>query len=209
MTTRTNRFRFDDVEQGILLLVEGIDDARFFDAFLRSIPKVDVQVAAVGGRDGFRRILVETLLRADNLSSLHSLGVARDADTNATDAFRSVRDALAAAGLPAPAQPFENQESEGLIVSVAILPDGTSQGSLEDLCLLSMQGQEQMVCIEQYMACLAQAGIAARQPSKARLHAYLAAGDEPGLRIGEAADAGVWDWNSGAFNQLAEFLRAL
>ena len=46
-------------------------------------------------------------------------------------------------------------------------------------------------------------------PTKARLQAYLAALPRPGLRLGEAAEAGVWPWEHPAFDPLIAFLRAL
>ena len=48
--------------------------------------------------------------------------------------------------------------------------------------------------------------------AKTKVHTYLAVGidgKDPGLRLGEAAEAGVWDWNSPAFAQITDFLSKL
>ena len=80
-----------------------------------------------------------------------------------------------------------------------------------------------MECVETYLDCLSRSGpsIDPSTLAKAKVHTYLAAGPvytagtnqtqrrRPGLRLGEAADAGVWDWSSQAFRQVALFLRNL
>ena len=204
----SNRQRFDLVQDS-LLLVEGIDDLRFVGAFLRRLGKSNVQSVNVGGTPGFRPFLSEILTRDPNFHRLRSLGIVRDADESAASAFQSIRDTLSTSNLPAPLQPWVVALDNGLTVSVAILPDGAAPGNLEDLRLRSIEGSDELECVDQYMTCIAGSGPPHRQLSKARLHTYLAAGQDPGLRLGEAADAGVWDWGSSAFGPLADFLRAL
>ena len=48
-----SQYHFDNARSDSLLLVEGIDDARFFAAFLKSLGIDHVQIAAVGGKDNF------------------------------------------------------------------------------------------------------------------------------------------------------------
>ena len=80
-----NRFILKDVVRDAVLLVEGIDDARFFEAFLGWLGKVDdVQVAQVGGKDRFRQFLDGPLKRANNFPRLRRLGIIRDADSDAS-----------------------------------------------------------------------------------------------------------------------------
>ena len=67
-------FVFDDVEGDVLLLVEGIEDARFFRAFLRWLGKIDVQIAHVGGKDEFRPFLINILRNAQSLRSVAQTG---------------------------------------------------------------------------------------------------------------------------------------
>lgn len=207
---RRTPFDFNDIESEALLLVEGIDDARFFRAFLRDgLNKTNVQVAQVGGNRGFRIFLAQTLKNANNFQNLRRIVVVGDADTNAPAAFQRLRDALSNAGFPTPTRPWQTVQAEALSVAVAILPDGNSPGDLEELCLRSLIDSPALACIDEYIACIDNAGYHSRHPNKARLHTYLAAGDEPGRRLGEAADAGVWDWSSPAFTQVANFLRNL
>ena len=204
-------FQFGDVEKDKLLLVEGVSDARFFNAFLRDgLNQTNVQIAQVGGNQRFRPFLSQILKNAGNFRELLRLGIISDADTNPAAAFQRISDALACAGLPVPPQSWRTAGDGGLSVSIAILPDGSGTGDLEELCLRSLSNGPAMACIDQYVTCMANVGVPVRQPSKSRLHAYLAvAGSEPGRRVGEAADAGIWDWNSPTFEQVAEFRRNL
>ncbi len=119
-----NRFLLNDVKRDAVLLVEGIDDARFFEAFLKRLGKDDaIQIAQVGGKNKFGRFLTGTLKRAENFYRLRRLGLIRDADESAQAAFNSLRGALTDSGLPEPAQDWEIRQEERLHVGVAILPD--------------------------------------------------------------------------------------
>ncbi len=64
-------------------------------------------------------------------------------------------------------------------------------------------------CVDRYLFCRNPAIVPKSERSKARLHSYLAVADEPGRRLGEAANASVWDWNSPALRPLADFLLQL
>ena len=221
------RFGFGKVENESLLLVEGIDDARFFSAFLRNaLNKTDVQVVQVGSKDNFRPFIRNTLIRAEGFRDLRRLGIVRDADTNAQSALQSLKGALNYSGLPAPTGPWEVADGDEVRVSVAILPDGSEPGDLEALCLRSLQNQALTQCVDTFIDCVANQGpsIADNKLAKAKVAAYLAPGPvrlfeppgsigpprrDPGLHVGEAAEAGIWDWSSPAFEQIAEFLRKL
>lgn len=204
-------FQFKHVEQDALLLVEGIEDAIFFDAFLHSLGQTNVQIASVNGKDNFRKFLIETLKRASKFQQLRRLGIVRDADTNASSTLQSLCNALTAAQLPVPSHPWETAHVNGLHVSLAILPDGTSPGNLEDLCLRSLENTSALACVDQYIACRADAGadITDSQRAKAKIYTYLAVGSKPGLRLGEAAEDDVWNWDSPAFARVAKFLHQL
>ncbi len=217
-------FLLNEVRRDAVLLVEGIDDARFFEAFLRWLGKTDdVQIAQVRGKPNFGPFLKGTLKLARDFSRLRRLGLIRDADESASSAFESLCSALASAQLPKPDQAWEIKQEEELHVSVAILPDMDSRWNLEELCLRSLE-KDELSCIDEYVDCVTRMGpsIADHRLSKAKLYTYLAAGpipkkgdeqdgeflerENPGLRVGEAADAGVWDWDSPAFTRIREWL---
>jgi len=230
-------YRFIDVEKDSLLLVEGYDDALFFETFLtEGLNNHGVQVAEVGSDDKFRPFLLGTLVNAPSFRRLRRMGIIRDADTvaptargnetGASAAFQSLQGSLADAGLPVPDEVWQTASSSRLDVSIAILPDGYSDGNLEELCLTSLD-PNLLLCVDNYINCLQdddQPPIAQNRLSKARVYTYLAAGPtpkfikgnggsssrrKPGLRLGTSAQARVWNWNSCAFSQVADFLRKL
>lgn len=205
-------YQFIEVQSDSLLLVEGIDDARFMDAFLKSMNKSGIQIARVGGTPNFGPFLSGTLANARNLSQLNKLAIIRDADNDPQAAFQSLCALLTRANFHAPPQPWIALPGR-LSVSVAILPDENSTGNLEDLCLRALEenyeGMKALQCVDSYLFCRNPAIVPNSQRSKARLHSYLAVADEPGRRLGEAADAGMWDWTAPALRPLATFLGQL
>ena len=227
MSSNGARYQFKDLELESLLLVEGINDARFFDAFLSALDITDVQIAQVGGKPKFRPFLNHTLRSSRNFSRLRRLGIVRDADDNPDAALQSLCDALDAARLPRPSTHERNFPVGDLKVSIAILPDSSSTGNLEDLCLRSLSGNPEVMCIDSYVDCITQntMEIASKDLAVAKVNTYLAVGpipdyacntspdsiqrSNPGLRLGEAAEKGVWDWHSSTFSQLAKFLLTL
>lgn len=210
-------FHFDnEVKREVLLLVEGMEDARFFNAVLsRWLKRTDVQIAFVGSKNNFRPFLINLLPKARGFSRLRSLGIIRDADCSAADTLQSLRDALTAARLPAPPRVWETAPSDQLSVTLAILPDESSPGNLEDLCLRSIRNSPESACVDEYVQCRERVGtqIANNRLAKSKVYAYLAVGRDsgvkPGLRLGEAAEAGVWNWGDPAFQRIVDFLQNL
>ena len=81
-----------------VLLVEGIDDARFFEAFLERLERADdIQIAQVSGKDPIPSdSWTGPLKRANNFPRLRRLGIIRDADSDASAAFQSLCGSLTA-----------------------------------------------------------------------------------------------------------------
>ena len=205
-----------------LLLVEGNDDLRFFIALFDHLETTDIAVGSYNGKDNLRNDLSERV-RSPEFRLATSLGIVRDADNSSQSAFDSVIGSLRRVGLPTPDAPVVPKESDGLRVSVLIIPPNETRGELENVCLSSIEGTLDWQCVESYLDCLSMSEPPVQENNKAkvRLHSYLAAGPihttdngnisgrRPALRLGEAAEAGVWDWSSPAFERLEEFLRNL
>ena len=192
-----------------LLLVEGQDDRRFFSAFIRHLSISDMQVEVYGGTANFGNFLA-LLVANPQFDNVTSLGIVRDADSSRQSAFDSVAGSLRRANLPVPGGAMRPAVAHGIRVSALIIPPGSETGELENLCLSALGNDDPVLdCADRYLDCVTDAGIRLPDRTKSRLHAYLAAGNEPGRRLGEAADAGVWNWTSPAFAQVADFLRSL
>jgi hypothetical protein len=199
-----------------LILVEGVDEERFFEALLDHLGITDVQVLSVGGKAGFGAMLAA--IRADErFPEVRSIVLVRDADwhkpagENAAAAWDALVGAFASAGLPRPTQHAALGGSEELKTAVYVMPDGTADGMLEDLCLLAMRQDKALPCLDAYFECLKRTGIehAAKDVAKARAHALLASRKDPDLRVGEAAKRGYWPFDAEAFGPLTALLRAL
>jgi hypothetical protein len=190
-----------------LLLVEGRDEEEFFRALLDHLAVTDVQPDQFRGKANLREDL-KGLRGRSGFGSVTSLAITRDANSDAQAAFQSVRDALRDAGFETP-QRCEHVVGQSPKLSVFILPDCTSPGMLETLCLRSVQDQPGMKCVRSYFRCMKKNGRDPKNPWKAQIHAWLASDDTPDRRLGEAARAKRWDFDHGSFAQLRRFLTSI
>ena len=203
-----------------LLLVEGHDARHFFKALLDHLGLANtIEIRNYGGISELPSYL-KTLPAISGFGEVVSLGIIRDAESNAQDAFKAVCQALENARSGGPSTPHRerlsvpkapiNKTGGALGVSVFILPDCVSPGMLETVCLASVADDLAMPCVEQYFECLK--GGRAPTPgnmSKARVQAYLSSRPKPGLLLGQAAHRGYFPWQSAVFEPIKEFLRAL
>jgi len=190
------------------LLVEGRDAQEFFKALLGHLQIADVQVQNFGGVNDLRGFL-KAFVRMPGFLHVESVGIVRDAEDNPSAAFQSVRDALLHVGLPAPTTVKEVSDNHPR-VSILLLPDAQSTGSLETLCLRSVMSDPAMKCVFEYMECVARkAGTLPHPLDKARVQAFLASRERPGLLLGQAAHRGYWDFDSPEMRHVTDFLRNL
>ena len=196
-----------------LLLVEGRDEVNLFSALLKHClgdeRRGGVQIIAAGGRTKFRNN-IQAIRNATALQlPPRPVGVIRDADNSADSAFQSVCDALRHAEYEPPAA-YGEIAAGNPPVGVFILPGGAAGGAIETLCRRSVAANDTGRCVEAYIECLKDHGaLRSRNEDKTFAHAYLAAGEDPVARVGEGAQQGAWDFDSGAFADLSDFLRRL
>lgn len=134
------------IKEAKILVVEGRDEEMFFSALMAHLGLADIQILPIGGKTQLRRNL-KALKAAPNFTNVVSLGIVRDADTNATSAFQSVCGALRAANLSVPEQILVATGTSPQ-VAVMILPNGKDPGMLEDLCLAAAADDSVMPCVE-------------------------------------------------------------
>jgi len=191
------------------IVVEGSDAEAFFKALLRAMGLGGMQVQNFGGKDELRGFLKALSKSSGFRGQVVSLGIIRDAETNPASAFQSVCDALRHVGLTAPHNP-ESLEGSGPQVAVLILPNATTAGMLETICLQAVADHPAMQCVHDYFDCVnRRLGLLPNNMPKARVQAFLASRPKPGLRLGEAAEAGYWDWDNPVFDHVKRFLRTL
>ena len=194
------------LEKKILLIGEGKDEVRFFNSLLKFLEISNIRVEDYKGKDNLRTYL-QALKSRPSFSELTSIGITRDADNlPPKSAFDSICSSLRKVGLSIPNNQGE-KTTETPSINIFIFPNNRDSGMLEDLCLESVKDDGAISCVEQYLECAKEN--ASRQPNnvaKAKLHAWLASKEIPDKRLGEAAEAGYWDWQNAAFDVLKEFI---
>jgi len=136
-----------------------------------------------------------------------SLGIVRDADDNANAALQSVQGALRGVDLPAPKQPLRPASGTPR-VTIMILPGEGKPGMLEDLCLEAVEAEPAMTCVMDYFECLGQKELSLpRNLTKAKVQVFLGSRGKVALRVGEAAQAGYWPFDSQVFEKVKCFIR--
>jgi hypothetical protein len=198
-----------EISQPKQLLVEGRSAEIFFGALLNQLALNDVQTQNFGGNDELPGFLKALRQGPGFLEQVISVGIIRDAETDARAAFQSVCSALRGAGLAVPTQammPIGQRPQVGIL----ILPDATTPGMLETLCLRSVADNPVIECIEQYFQCVEQCTSSLpNNMHKAKVQAFLASRSRPALLLGQAASAGYWPWDSPVFSDAKLFLQRL
>ena len=198
------------------LIVEGNDDRNFFQALVAHLSMDDVSVRSHDGKDKLKSYL-DALVTATEFDDVRSLGIVRDANGCANSAFQSIQDCLCDAGLPVPpevAQRYEATERmtngrKAPAVSVFVLPDCESPGSLETL-LYRMLKPKIKQCITSFLECAGDVdGKQPKNEDKARVFAYLATRKKPRHSVGVAAKQGAWCFGDPAFEDLIAFVQSL
>jgi hypothetical protein len=206
-TTMIKTLKTGTIEQPHLLLVEGIDDAKFFEALLEHLNLKDIEIWPIGCGRKFKEGL-RLLTMLSGFERVISVGIIRDADNDPVAAFDSVSQALRDNGLSAP-NSYGRRSTGTPITCIMIMPDGlNSQGMLESLCLRAIKDDPAMPCINAYFDCLSKCNIFQRtvDEDKAKVHAYLASKYKPDKRLGESALANYWPFDNGIFDEAKRFL---
>ena len=191
-----------------LLVVEGKDEVNLFKALVEYLDLHNVQILDIGGKFQFKSKL-SAISKSPHFNNIISLGVVRDADTDSDSAFQSICSALEFVNLPVPKNQLEPIGTKPK-VSVIILPGEGKPGMLEDLCLMSVSLDSSMACVYEYCQCIQQTGLPLpKNISKCKVQVFLASREETGKRLGEAALAGYWPLDDGAFGHVKKFLRQI
>ena len=198
------------IEQPKQVLVEGDDEVRLFEALAKNLGLSNVQISGYGGKYGLRGFL-EVFRSQDGFEKISSIAIVADVNSNRNGAEDRIRGALSAADLPSPRRPLEVLTQDNVRVCYLVVPHDEQSGMIEDICLESVKCDPAIGCVDRYFDCLKETNRVPKEVrmSKARLHAFLASREEPHLRLGEAADKGIWDFEADAFRPLKDLLELL
>lgn len=190
-----------------LILCEGMDEWKFLVRYLNS-PALqensffskDIEVLDFGGNEELSAYLT-ALKGIQGYSDVVSLLIIRDAELDVQKAARQVQNALCTNGLEI--SPAQGQWSKGVPKTCFLLFPalGTEDrpGTLEDLCLTILDDAAAETPLEEIDTFVEHLEEAREQPfshrHKTRLHTYFSVNDKfVSMKVGEAADAGAFDW---------------
>ena len=196
----------------VVLLIEGDDEARFFEALLKHVglvPNVDIQLRKLEGKDNRRAF--EAFLRDPGFPIVTAYAIVRDADADVKDTLKSIQKLLRDHGQPCPKGHGMFAHNDTLKVGIFIMPGNTPSGMLEDLCLQSVADHPIMPHVEDFMAQVKSVmqEKAPKNESKAKVQAFLAGMEKPLPHLGVAAQKGYWPFNREAFSSLCDFIEQL
>lgn len=195
------------------VLVEGTDETYLFQALGNHISMAarGIQFQSYGGKPKLRDFL-ETLTALADFSQVYSLAVVADADDNRRSAADRIRGALQNAGLSAPDEPLQLSDDGQPYTAWLVIPHDSPGQALEDVCLDSVQEDPALACVDAFMDCVMR--VCSNPPkenekSKSKIRAFLASRERPDLLLGQAARAGIWNFDAPAFDPLKKLLRLL
>ena len=209
----------------VQLLVEGADVEGFCEGvrqhLVRLRQRIDhrnpdpvqtalegIQIQNFGGVTQLGEFL-KGFVKMSDFSGVTSVGIIRDAEGKAADAFKSVQGCLKDARLDVPRMTRE-RVGERPAITVMVLPGDNQAGMLETLLCETFRDEGVCTCIDTFFKCVEEVQReAVHRPYKARARAYLATKQDPHLSIGVAAQRGYWNLDHPALQPLCEFLVAV
>lgn len=196
------------------ILVEGRDAYYFFIQALEAYKIDNVQVVDFGGIKDLTAF-IGTWKKLEHFHTIRSLLIVRDAEQSAVNAMRSIGGALREHHFPCPEDSYrfcsgDMPSGQKIRVGIILLPHmGASHGTLEDLCIETVVDDEYMDAVNGFLDTARQIEKLSHE-HKSRVHAYLSVKNKyVGMKIGEAAKAGAWDWDSKAMKDICRMMEAL
>lgn len=194
------------ISKRLQLLVEGNDQRNFAEALLARLGRGDIEVQNFGGITELGEFLA-ALQGAASFDMVEAIGILRDAEGVAADAFRSVQGSLERAALPVPDE--LGRRSAG-VPRVTVFLLGDDGGMLETLLNRTVAAAPEQDCVEAFVRCIEEKrGRPFRNPHKSRAHLWIAAQDRPEVSVGAAARKGYWDLEHEALAEVRSFLTNL
>jgi hypothetical protein len=183
--------------------VEGPDDEGVLEVLLRRTDLHNVQIVSIQGKKRLPLVL-EALMQQESFSSVTHLGLVQDADTDAAAGFQSICSSLRKHHLPTPTKAFEIVIGPP-VVSIAIIPDTATSGSLEHMIIDSFGHTPLSDCVTSFLNCVKDQ-TQHRLSAKNEVLAYLATMPDPPNAIGTAAKQSKLNLDHAVFTPLAQWL---
>jgi hypothetical protein len=83
-------------------------------------------------------------------------------------------------------------------------------GTLENLCLSSVQGDPILKCVDSFLECAQSLTSTSLRKHKSQLHAFLAVQPKAeDSKLAEAAKIGIWKWDHPSMGLFSEILKSM
>ena len=145
----------------------------------------------------------------DGFDSVECFAFFRDADNNARDAFeklcRDIRAMMSNVTLPAQMKQFSNGNPR---IGIFIMPNNSSKGMLENLCLKSVKDKPAMECVNSFFDCVTKLEEKPKKKElpKAMAQAFLSSQPEIVNCVGLGAQRKYWEFDSSELDELKLFI---
>ena len=200
----------EKIKTKYLILCEGKDARNFMIQYLNSDElsvdnrfRTDVQALNFGGIEMLSSYIA-TVKNMDGYQDVTRIMVLRDAETNADGAVDSVKNSFRKNGLVVPELCNQWNFSDTPGTAFSLFPaccENITNGTLEDLCWDILADERAIDYRSDVQGFIEQInrkyGSITTHIHKGRLHTYFSIKDNlVSLKVGEAASAGAFDWNS-------------
>ena len=201
-----------------LIMCEGRDEDLFLRYYLNSKERIsedprystDVYIFNFGGISDLKKQL-KTIRSVPGFHDIKTLLILRDAETDAQGAINQVKKDLGSTNFAVPEVPGEWSKTGNPRTAFLFFPTlgkAPVEGTLEDMCIKMIkedyQPEEVIDSFEKTMEKLEEEKIREYpHPFKSKMHGFFSLTDKfVGMKIGEAAKAGAFDWNHPELKEL-------
>lgn len=197
-----------------ILIVEGKDDAHFFDHLLSTLgadPAL-VRIIPARGKNALQPALRQVVNSRDFVTGLIShVAVVVDADTNPSASLAEQQGYLASVGLASPSHAgfvTTNIEGADRTTGLFLIPSDLHEGMLEQVLLASIAGAPLLSIVEAALASAEQAVGELDRRSKRLMSMYLALSNYECMACGLAFKRGAFDPMANELSDLRAFITA-
>ena len=209
------------IKKQYLILCEGIDSQNFLIAYLNSDAlkydsrfRDDIQILDFGGINNLENF-IQNLKNMEHFDIVNRLLVVRDAETDGQKAISMIRKSLEKADLPVPNGCHQwSDENEEIKTAFTLMPSCNAEpisGALENLCWKIIKNDLNGKIrndVQKFVDYMDNTYNSIKpHEHKSKLHTYFSVNVQYiSHKIGEAAKAGAFDWNSPDLNALKKLL---
>lgn len=198
-------------DREMVLMVEGQDDAFFFDALLEQVGAVPDRVGLVyiQGKTNLGMNIAD-LIKSRAFVTRHTrkYAIVVDSDDVPASTIQEVHRALTVNGQPTPGHAAFQAGAQGVVVGIFLVPSEREDGDLEKLCLASLGDEPLLRLARDFLAQVNRDFGPLPSLYKSLAQIYLACRPEDTRGVGRAFRQGIFNRDHACLEPVRNFLRA-